>query len=211
MTFPQISETPAILDFFLDDEAWGIALRNVGEVFSALSKYKGISTKTKSEIISGIVAEELTNVLNEKNELEKYFFRGAASDNEPDIVVEGVSMEIPTVHTKQPWLGVAEVKVAKATKDTKGNYSVTWRGGELSKRDGDYFFVAWDFVDDSIEWFVCHAFVKKTDWKSSLQNGYYATTITTEQVLDNHLGEVVLGSLSLSAKGNSRFKIAAAI
>lgn len=203
MTFPQVSETPALLDYFLDDEVWAIALRNVEEVVSSLSKYKGISNKTISEIISGVVAEELSLVMNEKHELADYYFRIGTNDNEPDMVVENINDE------QRSWKGVAEIKVSKATQDVRGNCNTTWRGGELSKRDGDYFFVSYDYVDGGIKWFVCYSHVSKSNWKSSLQNGYYAMTLSAEKLITEHLGEIIIGALSFSAKGNQRFLIEA--
>jgi len=193
-------EPMKVMDYFLDDVAWETALTNVNTLFKMLSSYKGISNKTKSEIVSGIIAEEICKVLNEKYELA-YYFRTADSDNDPDIIVEEAMVQLPQR------VGVVEVKVSKCSPDTKGNYSTIWRGGELSKRDGDYLFVSWDYTDDGIGFFVCHAFVKKEDWQSNLANGYYATSIPCEKVIDKHMTEVIIGSLSVSAKGNSRFKL----
>ena len=202
MNFPQISETPALLDYFLDDEVWSIALRNVEETVKVLSKYKGISTKTISEVISGVVAEELSLVMNEKHELADYFFRIGSNDNEPDMVVEDVSGD-------RKWKGVVEIKVAKCKQDKRRNCDTTWRGGRLSKRDGDYFFVSYDYVDGEIQWFVCYSHVNKSDWNHAQQGKYYAITFKAQELIEKHLGEVVIGALSWSAKGNQRFLIEA--
>jgi len=202
MNFPQISETPALLDYFLDDEVWSIALRNVEETVKVLREYKGISTKTISEVISGVVAEELSLVMNEKHELADYFFRIGSNDNEPDMVVEDVNGD-------REWKGVVEIKTAKGSADTLRNYCAVWRGGRLSKRDGDYFFVSYDYVDGAMQWFVCYCHVKKSNWNHTKQGRYYAITIDTPTLIGNHLGEVVIGALSWSSQNNQRFLIEA--
>jgi hypothetical protein len=196
--FPQLSETN-LLPAFMEKNSWIASFENVEEVLTTLSAYKGISKKTKSELIGAMIAEELSQEMN--NHIQG-FVRSASGDHEPDVIVEDMQ--------SQQFIGVAEIKVAAAKLDIRGNASTTWRGGEFSKRDGDYFLVSWDFAnkeETKLKWFVCYAFLKKEDWTKGNTKNYYATTIQEEKVLNQHNPIIIVGGQSKSAKGNSRFTL----
>lgn len=198
--FPQISETPELFNYFFDREIWISSIKETEDFIKPLTKYTGISNKVKSELISGIVPQKLCGIMNEKYQSEDYLFRIASNDNEPDMIVEKKSF-------LNDWEGVAEIKVAKATTDKTGKSNVQWRGGEFSKRDGDYFLISYDFDPlYGMKWFICYCHVRKEDWESSIDNGYYATTISAEKIITQHLDKnnIIIGDTSMSKKNKQR-------
>lgn len=80
-----------------------------------------------------------------------------------------------------------EIKTAKTT--------CLWRGGEFSKRESDYILVSYDDSGVDMKWFCVHVYLTESDWKSSVSNSYYATTIDLNYVLENKEYEILVGDL----------------
>lgn len=99
------------------------------------------------------------------------------SDHLPDLLVK-----------KEP----LEIKTAKTTRK--------WRGGEYSKRESDYLMVSYDDSDDSMKWFFLYTYLKESDWKSSVSENYYATSIDLDYILDNTDYEILKGGYEKKIK-----------
>jgi hypothetical protein len=93
-------------------------------------------------------------------------------DREPDLRVFGEPLEIKTSKT-----------------------TYVWRGGEFSKRESDYLLVSYDDSEDTLKWFMIHTHLLESDWKSSVSDSYYATTIDLNYVLENKDHQILIGSL----------------
>tara|TARA_B100001564_G_C20571344_1_gene638506 strand:- start:84 stop:629 length:546 start_codon:yes stop_codon:yes gene_type:complete len=79
-------------------------------------------------------------------------------------------------------------------KTTAGTDS--WRGGEFSKRPGDYIMVGWEEVLGVLKTFMVHTFLEESDWNSSGSDNYYATSITLTEILNNAPYEILKGGLN---------------
>lgn len=85
--------------------------------------------------------------------------RFGAGDHEADVYINGVPLEIKTAFRAR-----------------------SWRGGEYSKRSGDFLLVSWD-MQDVPSWCVLHATLSADDWQSSGSANYYATSISLDDAL----------------------------
>ena len=116
---------------------WDAVLDEAKKVICTLAPYReAIGNKSISEILSKIIGQILALKASEMFGVEVITTN---CDNDPDIIFieDGIKYAL-------------EVKTAKC--DDNGN--VIWRGGEFSKRDGDYFFVTWNWIDDTFPFFV---------------------------------------------------------
>lgn len=95
--------------------------------------------------------------------------RGGAGDHEADVYIRNVPLEL---------------KTSRASRE--------WRGGEYSKRSGDFLLVSWN-VTDSLVWNAVHVQLKSSDWKSAQSANYYATTIDLDTALSLG-GKFLIGS-----------------
>lgn len=95
----------------------------------------------------------------------------------------------------------ADVYIAGAPLELKTSYgSREWRGGEYSKRSGDFLLISWKLSDTNIPtWCALHATLNETDWKSSVSKNYYATTISLDEVLRKG-GRVLVGNVRKAKK-----------
>jgi len=73
--------------------------------------------------------------------------------------------------------------------------SDAWRGGEFSKRPGDYVMVGWEEVKGKLKLFILHTFLTKEDWTSSNSDNYYATTISLTEIVENVKYSILKGGL----------------
>ena len=103
--------------------------------------------------------------------------RTGRGDHEADVYIN----EIPL-----------ELKTSRASR--------SWRGGEYSKRSGDFLLISWNVDSDgNIVWFVIHVILEKDDWTSSVSKNYYATTISLDDALLKG-GKVLYGDIRKAKK-----------
>lgn len=101
--------------------------------------------------------------------------RGGVGDNEADIYLNDAPLELKTARRAR-----------------------VWRGGEYSKRSGDFLLVSWDMTD-SLTWCVLHVKLDMHDWKSSGSANYYATTISLDDALARG-GQFLIGGVRHAKK-----------
>ena len=78
--------------------------------------------------------------------------------------------------------------------------SNTWRGGEYSKRSGDFLLLSWDVTATGLPmWCLVHASLSEDDWRSSGSANYYATTISLDEALRKN-GQVLVGTVRKARK-----------
>lgn len=91
-------------------------------------------------------------------------------DSEPDLYIHETPLEIKTSKTTH-----------------------TWRGGEYSKRNGNFLLIGWGEIDNHIKWFVLFTNLNENHWNSSKSKNYYATTIKLSDVLKLQDTEILYG------------------
>jgi len=76
-----------------------------------------------------------------------------------------------------------------------------WRGGEFSKRSGNFLLISWDVSKNTnkVQWFVLHGLLEESDWKTSKSKNYYATTISLDEALQKN-GSVIVGNVRKAKK-----------
>lgn len=92
-------------------------------------------------------------------------------DSEPDLYVNGEALEIKTAKT-----------------------TYMWRGGEYSKRNGNFLLIGWNEIEGELRWFVLFTYLNESDWKSSTSSNYYATTIDLNDVLKISQTDILWGN-----------------
>jgi len=103
--------------------------------------------------------------------------RTGRGDHEADVYINEIPLEL------------------KTTKKSR-----SWRGGEYSKRSGDFLLISWDMdANGNIMWFAIHAVLEKSDWISSGSKNYYATTISLDEVIAKG-GKVLYGDVRKAKK-----------
>jgi hypothetical protein len=102
--------------------------------------------------------------------------RGGAGDHEADLYLNDVSLEL---------------KAARGAR--------VWRGGEYSKRAGDFLLVSWDMNEVGVDWCMVHVNLPVEAWKSSGNVNYYATTISLDDAL-HYGGRFLLGDAKVAKK-----------
>lgn len=129
-----------------------------------------MSAKLRSEIISALL----------ENNMERYIphARAGTSDREADVYIQNVPLELKTAFNAREW-----------------------RGGEYSKRRGDFLLVSWTVTpDNELNWFAVHTLLTEQDWKSSVSQNYYATSVTLDAVLQNAQSTVLVGDIRHARK-----------
>jgi len=71
----------------------------------------------------------------------------------------------------------------------------SWRGGEFSKRPGDYLMVGWEEIDGELRLFMLLTYLTKQDWISSGSNNYYATSITLTKIVESLSYHILKGDI----------------
>lgn len=102
--------------------------------------------------------------------------RQGKGDHEADVYIDGYALELKTIHKLS-----------------------TWRGGEFSKRAGDYLLISWDMRHGTLYWFVTHVWLEKDAWKSSGSANYYATTISLDDAMARG-GRILVGHVRKARK-----------
>lgn len=144
-----------------------IVLEDANRRFKTLKtavEYSTISTKLKSELISNILEAAFSSVISE--------VEAPLSDSMPDLMVNGVPLEIKTSKT-----------------------TCVWRGGEFSKRESDYLMVSYDDSGEDMKWFILYTYLYERDWKSSGSGNYYATTIDLNDILQLGGYHILIGDV----------------
>ena len=130
------------------------------------SGYKKLSTKLKSELLSNLAETSIEECVVD--------MIAPLADNKSDLLFElNKTLEIKT---------------------TAGTDS--WRGGEISKRPGDYLMVGWEEVNGELKLFIIHTYLEESDWKSSGSNNYYATSMSLTYIVENLPYKIIKGSLN---------------
>ena len=102
--------------------------------------------------------------------------RSGTSDREADVYVNGIPLEIKSSHKSREW-----------------------RGGEFSKRSGDFLLVSWQLSKTNVPTWCCiHAILTEADWRPSSSPKYYATSIVLDDVLAK--GTVLIGNTRMAKK-----------
>tara|TARA_R100000005_G_C4883335_1_gene133877 strand:+ start:70 stop:582 length:513 start_codon:yes stop_codon:yes gene_type:complete len=147
---------------------------NLSEINSKLNEgfedYKSIPgyDKHSTKLKSEILSNLIESVVSDL--LKEAIAPGV--DHMADLIVDGTPLEIKTTAT-----------------------SDSWRGGEFSKRPGDYIMVGWEEVSGVLKTFMLHTFLEKNHWKSSGSGNYYATSISLSEILDKVPFKVLKGGL----------------
>lgn len=129
--------------------------------------------------MSAKLRSEIISALLEIN-MERYVPGAVAGkgDHEADVYINGMPLELKTAFNAREW-----------------------RGGEYSKRHGNFLLVSWKSTEQNdIEWFALHAMLSEQDWKSSTSANYYATSITLDAALQNCNGQVLIGEVRQARK-----------
>jgi len=142
--------------------------------FVSEAEHVGInfSNKQSSEHLSAI----LESVIQK-------FCPGAVApkkDSEPDVIVDGIPVEIKTTSGDQ------------------------WRGGAYSKRPGYYLLLSWEASGCDLNLFCAGLNLKEKDWAGGNTNNYYATSFGKKQLLEkirNNEVELFMGSVNAYERG----------
>lgn len=133
------------------------------EILKEVADWETLSTKLKSELISNIIETTFSSIVPNTYDPKK--------DDEPDLYLNGESLEIKTAKTTH-----------------------LWRGGEYSKRNGNFLLISWNEVDGELRWFALFTYLNESDWKSSTSSNYYATTIDLNDVLKIPQTDILYGN-----------------
>jgi hypothetical protein len=136
---------------------------------NAETDFKIFREKLGSRMSAKLQSEIISGLV--ENAFEKVIpeARVGNGDREADVYINGVPLELKT-----------------------SRKSREWRGGEFSKRFGDFLLISWDITPTgNIGWCVAHAILAEEDWQSSKSASYYATTISLDNVLDKGCNIIV--------------------
>lgn len=127
--------------------------------------------------MSAKLRSEILSAFLEVN-FERYVPGAAAGygDNEADVYLKGTPLEIKTAFKARQW-----------------------RGGEYSKRKGDFLLVSWDWTEHGVVWFAVHSLLTASDWVSSGSANYYATSITLDAALQRD-STILVGNVRTAKK-----------
>lgn len=139
---------------------YDIILPHIRPIVASASKDFALFKDKLGARMSAKLQSEIMSALLE-NAIAKYVpnARCGAGDHEADVYVDGVPLEIKTAFRAR-----------------------SWRGGEYSKRSGDFLLVSWD-MQDTPSWCVLHATLSADDWQSSGSANYYATSISLDDAM----------------------------
>jgi hypothetical protein len=145
---------------------------------SAAADFKLFADKLGARMSAKLRSEIISALL--ENSMEKHIpkARAGAGDHEADVYIRNVPLELKTAfHARE------------------------WRGGEYSKRRGDFLLISWTATaDNELNWFAVHTLLTEQDWKSSGSKNYYATSVTLDAVLENAQSTVIVGGVRQAKK-----------
>jgi hypothetical protein len=145
---------------------------------SAGTDFKLFADKLGARMSAKLRSEIISALL--ENNMERYIphARAGTSDREADVYIQNVPLEIKTAFNARDW-----------------------RGGEYSKRRGDFLLISWTVTTtNELAWFAVHTLLTEQDWKSSGSQNYYATTVTLDAVLQNGQSTVLIGDIRQARK-----------
>lgn len=102
--------------------------------------------------------------------------RQGNGDHDADVYIHDIPLELKTTHDSREW-----------------------RGGDYSKRMGDFMLISWKDDGDKLALFAVHTKLEKEDWKSSKSERYYATSINIDDLLQKDI-EVLVGGIKKKIK-----------
>ena len=159
---------------------------NLSEIESRLNKgfkdYKSIPgyEKHSTKLKSEILSNLIESVVSEL--ITEAVAPG--KDHMADLIVDGTPLEIKTTAT-----------------------SDSWRGGEFSKRPGDYIMVGWEEVCGVLKTFMLHTFLEESHWKSSGSGNYYATSISLSDIIEKVPYNILKGKVEKKRIKNHMVKV----
>jgi hypothetical protein len=159
---------------------------NLSEIESRLNKgfkdYKSIPgyDKHSTKLKSEILSNLIESVVSEL--ITEAVAPG--KDHMADLIVDGTPLEIKTTAT-----------------------SDSWRGGEFSKRPGDYIMVGWEEVCGVLKTFMLHTFLEESHWKSSGSGNYYATSISLSDIIEKVPYNILKGKVEKKRIKNHMVKV----
>ena len=163
------------------------ALRKAKKVLDYISEYVDLSEKVRSEIISGVLEQELAKSLTQKL---GFPVKPPTSDMEPDLT-----------YTKYPdGENSVEIKVA-AMPNGKGS----WRGGLFSKRSAPHLLVARDNEFSHV--YVVLLQMNPSDWvqpkgAGTDEQNYYAHTVSKKELIKRNDRIEFLGDIERVMKND---------
>jgi len=134
-----------------------------------------LSTKLVSELISNAIEESAAEVLTEHTGEN---WDNAKSDRDADVFCKRTEDKL-------------EIKT------TCGD---TWRGGEFSRRPGDYLLVKWESFD---KFYVTFLTMEESEWKSSGCGNYYATSFGKKELAGRDDRLDLIGELTINSLKNN--------
>ena len=162
-------------DYLITKQRIVDALKKSKSILNEIESYVKLSEKVKSEIVSGVVENELAKSLTQAH---GFPVESPTSDNDPDLKF-----------TKfQPPNDSVEIKVA-LMKDGSGK----WRSGEKSKRKAPTLFIARN--KDMTQAYVSIVWMEKKHWVIASTNNYYAVTYSKKELLTRRGRKDLLGSI----------------
>ena len=118
-----------------------------------------------------LYSELISNIIEESFRVTVPGVRVGVADGEPDLYI---------------WDHPVEIKTAANNR--------VWRGGDFSKRPGEYLLVGYTQTDKrTLKWFVVQTELTKSEWISSGSDNYYATSVNLDSVLNGGKFQVLWG------------------
>ena len=152
---------------------------NIGKVlYTAGNDFKLFREKLGSRMSSKLQSEIISATVENAFASVVEGARVGNGDHEADVYINEIPLEL------------------KTSRDSR-----EWRGGEFSKRSGDFLLISWSLTKDTneINWFVIHTLLTESDWKSSGSASYYATSISLDDALNKN-GRVIVGDVRQAIK-----------
>lgn len=140
-----------------------------------------LSKKIKSEILSQLIGQKIKEII--ENQVPNHTVYVGKSDNDNDIKI---------IRTGDISVG----DVVSIPLEIKVTCSSMWRGGEFSMRECNHLMVYWNNKNGKTEIFACICNLKKEDWNSQIDIGYYAPTLHRWELAQDNRRIDIIGTIS---------------